>query len=87
MPLRWNLLPDADVETAVCDIQGGTQMAKALTRMRTDRAELGWLFGFIALVFMTLVLSSCNTMEGMGRDVESAGGAMSDTAEDVEDEM
>jgi predicted small secreted protein len=69
------------------DIQRGTQMTKALTRIRTDRAELGWLFGFIGLVFMALVLSGCNTMAGMGEDVESAGGAVSDTAEDVEDEM
>ena len=62
-------------------------MAKALTRIRTDRAELGWLFGLIALFFMVLVLSGCNTMEGMGEDVEAAGGAMSDTAEDVEEDM
>ena len=62
-------------------------MAKALTRIRTDRAELGWLFGLTALFFMVLVLSGCNTMEGMGEDVEAAGGAMSDTAEDVEEDM
>ena len=62
-------------------------MTKALTRMRTDRAELGWLFGIIALSFMAVVLSGCNTMRGAGEDVEAAGGAMSDTAEEVEDEM
>jgi predicted small secreted protein len=37
-------------------------------------------------LFITLMLSGCNTVEGMGEDV-SAGGAMSDTADDVEDEM
>jgi predicted small secreted protein len=72
---------------AFCNVQGGTQMAKGLTRMRTDRTELGWLFGLIALFFMVSVLSGCNTMRGMGEDVEAAGGAMSDTAEDVEDDM
>lgn len=36
---------------------------------------------------MMSVLSGCNTMRGVGQDVEAAGGAMSDTAEDVEDEM
>jgi entericidin B len=72
---------------AFCDIQRGTQMAKALTRMRTDRTELGWLFGLAGLLLMALVLSGCNTVEGMGEDVSAAGGAMSDTADDVEDEM
>jgi predicted small secreted protein len=62
-------------------------MAKALTRIRTDRSALGWLFGLLALFFMASVLSGCNTMRGMGEDVEAAGGAMSDTAEETEDEM
>ena len=62
-------------------------MAKALTRIRADRTELSWLLGFVALFFMALVLSGCNTMQGMGEDVEAAGGAMSDTAEDTEEEM
>ena len=60
-------------------------MAKALTRGSTDR--LGWTFGLTALLFMALMLSSCNTVEGMGEDVSAAGGAMSDTADDVEDDM
>jgi predicted small secreted protein len=60
-------------------------MAKAQTRTPTDR--FGWMFGLTALLFMTLVLGSCNTVEGMGEDVSSAGGAMSDTADDVEDDM
>jgi predicted small secreted protein len=62
-------------------------MAKGLTHMRTDRTELGWLFGLAGLFFMALVLSGCNTVEGMGEDVSVAGGEMSDTAEDVENEM
>lgn len=62
-------------------------MARALSRMRTDRTALGWLFGLIALFFMMSVLSGCNTMRGMGQDVEAAGGAVSDTAEDVQEDM
>ena len=35
------------------------------TQSRTP-TELGWLCGFSALLFMALVLSACNTVEGMG---------------------
>jgi predicted small secreted protein len=39
----------------------------------------------IAVVIVALLgLSACNTMEGFGRDVESGGEAISDTADDVE---
>ena len=62
-------------------------MTRTESRTRTDRTELSWLFGLVALCFMALVLSACNTVEGMGEDVSAAGGAMSDTAEDVEDDM
>jgi predicted small secreted protein len=55
--------------------------------MLTARADLGWAAGLFALCFMALALSSCNTVEGMGEDVSAAGGAMSDTADNVKDEM
>jgi entericidin B len=79
-----NLSPDADVESGVATSNEGTQMAKALTR---TRAELALLSVLTALFFMMLTLSGCNTVEGMGEDVSAAGGAMSDTADDVKDEM
>ena len=60
-------------------------MVKALTRTPTDR--LGWICALTALLFTALMLSSCNTVEGMGEDVSAAGGAMSDTADDVKDDM
>ena len=64
-------------------------MAKALSRTLTNRTDLGlgWAFALTALFLMALALSSCNTVEGMGEDVSAAGGAMSDTAADVEDKM
>jgi predicted small secreted protein len=56
-------------------------------RARAVPTELGWWSGLMALVLMALLLSGCNTVKGMGEDVSAAGGAMSDTAQDVEDEM
>jgi entericidin B len=33
----------------------------------------------------TLTLSACNTVEGVGKDVEAAGDAIKDTARDAKD--
>jgi predicted small secreted protein len=55
--------------------------------MMTGGIDPGLAFGLIGLVLMTLVLSGCNTVEGMGQDVSAVGGAVSDTADNVEDEM
>ena len=38
---------------------------------------------FVALVFLPLALAGCNTVEGFGDDVESAGDKISDTANDA----
>ena len=51
------------------------------------RPYVVWLFGIIAAMSIALAVSACNTMEGAGEDISAAGGAMSDTAEDVEDDM
>lgn len=37
----------------------------------------------LAAAAATLLVSACNTIEGVGRDVSSAGRAVSDTARDV----
>ena len=50
------------------------------------RLQLVCLFGAVALV-VAMSLGGCNTMRGAGEDVSAAGGAMSDTAEDVEDKI
>ena len=40
-----------------------------------------------AILGLALLTSGCNTMRGMGEDVEAAGGAMAGTAEDTEEMM
>jgi predicted small secreted protein len=37
----------------------------------------------LAAAAAALLVSACNTIEGVGRDVSSAGRAVSDTARDV----
>jgi entericidin B len=62
-------------------------MTKAQSRTGIDRAELGWLYALTAMFFMALVLSGCNTARGMGEDVSAAGDAVSNTAEDTEEDI
>lgn len=38
-----------------------------------------------ALTITGIGLTACNTTEGLGRDVEAAGDAIADTAEDASD--
>ncbi|EGV31731.1 Entericidin EcnAB [Thiorhodococcus drewsii AZ1] len=42
-----------------------------------------------ALIFLIAMagLSGCNTIEGAGKDIQSGGDAVSDTARDVKNEM
>lgn len=39
----------------------------------------------LALLLMGLGVSGCNTTEGFGKDMQSAGEAIEDTAEDTHD--
>lgn len=41
----------------------------------------------VFLLAAMMALSACNTMAGLGEDVEAAGGTLSGTAEDVEEDM
>jgi len=43
----------------------------------------------IALILLVAIggLSACNTMEGAGKDIQSGGHAVSDTAKDVKNKM
>jgi predicted small secreted protein len=38
------------------------------------------LIGSLALLLSMLALSACNTMHGLGQDIEKAGGAISNAA-------
>jgi predicted small secreted protein len=58
-----------------------------MAKTMTARVDPGLAFGLIGLLLMALVLSGCNTVEGAGEDVSAVGGAVSDTADGVEDEM
>lgn len=40
-----------------------------------------------AMLLATAMLAACNTVEGAGRDVEAAGGAISETSREVEREL
>lgn len=44
---------------------------------------------YLGLVFLGIfaMLSACNTIEGAGRDVSAGGEAISETAEDVENDL
>jgi entericidin B len=48
------------------------------------RSGVQLLMSVLLLGGALLALGACNTMEGAGEDVEAAGDAMSDTAEDVQ---
>jgi entericidin B len=39
----------------------------------------------VTLIVTGLILTACNTVEGVGRDIKSAGEAIEKTAEDVAD--
>ena len=45
------------------------------------------LTGMLALLSMLVTLAGCNTIEGMGKDIERGGEATQDTAKDVKNRM
>ena len=50
------------------------------------KSTRGWMLVPVVLG-LALLTSGCNTMRGMGEDVEAAGGAMAGTAESTEERM
>jgi predicted small secreted protein len=58
-----------------------------MAKTMTARIDPGLAFGLIGLLLMGLALTGCNTVEGAGEDVSAVGGAVSDTADDVKDNM
>jgi predicted small secreted protein len=45
------------------------------------------LLGILGVLGLAPMLSACNTMEGMGKDVSAAGDAVSDTAQETKQGM
>lgn len=45
------------------------------------------LWAFLGLLVASVGLTGCNTVRGMGKDVEAAGSGVSGAAEDVQDDM
>jgi predicted small secreted protein len=46
--------------------------------------ELAVIRSSLLVLCALALLSACNTVQGVGKDVSLAGGAVSDTAEDVQ---
>lgn len=55
----------------------------------TDKQQVILMKKLIALILLVAIggLSGCNTIEGAGKDIQSGGHAVSDTARDVKKEM
>lgn len=49
--------------------------------------QKSWLLALVVLFGGALALSACNTMQGAGEDIQAAGDALSDSAEEVQDDM
>ncbi len=51
----------------------------------SSRNPLWIVLGVTLIAGVGATLSACNTVEGVGRDVESAGDSLADTADDAKD--
>lgn len=58
-------------------------MMSSLSALRRNSLLHAFLVA-LALTAAAVTLSACNTTEGFGRDVEAAGDAIEDTAEDAQ---
>ena len=59
-----------------------------LTTTQRDRStskSLWIILGLTLLAGVGVTMSACNTVEGVGRDVEAAGDGIADTASDAKD--
>ena len=68
------------------EAQGGTHAAlPALHRCNNSIGDTMFSKTFSALAILSaFVLSACETVEGAGRDIESAGEAVTDAAQDAQ---
>jgi entericidin B len=67
----------------------GLTAAGATATDGTDKQQVMVMNKLIALILLVAIggLSACNTMEGAGKDIQSGGHAVSDTAKDVKNKM
>lgn len=56
-----------------------------LNNNASTRKPLWVVLGAAMLAGVGVTLSACNTVEGAGRDVESVGDSIADTADDAKD--
>jgi predicted small secreted protein len=68
--------PSPEEMAKMMEVYGGTSIGEIVMSARSLSR-----FVLVLLVFGAMVLSSCNTMSGMGRDISSAGNSMENTAE------
>lgn len=69
--------------TRTRDFKGDSQMMTTGLFDTSRLLAISWLVG----TFMAFGLSGCNTTQGFGEDVEAAGDAIEDAAEEAEDEL
>ena len=50
-----------------------------------ERPRVAGVLGVLAVAVLVLSTSACNTVSGVGQDIQAAGDALSDTAEDVKE--
>ena len=60
--------------------------AQRLTPATPDKEKLVRILYLMLLFLVALAAAGCNTTEGFGQDVEAAGEAIEDTAEDASDD-
>ncbi|HEX6141564.1 MAG TPA: entericidin A/B family lipoprotein [Geminicoccaceae bacterium] len=60
---------------------------RTIDPLREEASRFGLMLSLLVGLFMIMALAGCNTISGAGEDIGAAGEAMSDTAEDVEEDM
>jgi entericidin B len=73
-----------------CDgpLAPGHEPPNALVFQRIGRYTMfRSIVGILTLLSMLVTIAGCNTIEGMGKDIERGGEATQDTAKDVKNRM
>jgi predicted small secreted protein len=68
-------------QASVCILEGEHGMNK----LRKLHLDLSTLVAALVLAGVAFLIAGCNTVEGMGEDVEATGDSISDTAHDAKD--